>query len=249
MYSTNKSKKKYKHKCSLAVGRVFVLFCFLLFWVHSVPISTRMTKWRKDPALLKLPWNSFDNRGTEHKLSHGDLSQTRCDASQSLASPVQRTREGSELCKGKCKQVKWEKKSLPVGLCFMTSHHTGLNICLFFFFVCVDTLGWTKPSQILLHQWDQRANRTTASPCICIVSCLAKARQLQREDQVTVTGQKQMEWNGPSVTQGKTPVLTPVFECQQMTDSMGINSMLCQFNELGHLAFLQCACACNTHKY
>lgn len=174
MYSTNKSEKKYKHKCSLAVGRVFVSFCFLPFWVHSVPISTRMPKWRKDPALLKLPWNSFDNRGTEHKLSHGDLSQTRCDSSQSLASPVQRTREGSELCKGKCKQVKWDKKSLPVGLCFMTSHHTGLNICLIFVCVCVCRYAmlnkaFTNPSTPVRPE--SEPNHCFPLYLYCLVSC------------------------------------------------------------------------------
>lgn len=40
-----------------------------------VPIHSWMTELRRNPALFKPPWNTFDNTGC--KLSHGDPSQTR----------------------------------------------------------------------------------------------------------------------------------------------------------------------------
>lgn len=144
-------------------GFCFVLFFAFPFWVHSVPISTRMIRRRKDPALLKLPWNSFDNRGTEHKLSHGDLSQTRCDSGQSLASPVQRTRGGSELCKGKCKQVEVGEKEFTCRLIFHDkSPHRVEHLSNFFLCVCRYAMlnkALRKPS-----------------PCICIVSWVCSSK-------------------------------------------------------------------------
>lgn len=142
---------------------------------HFVSINSEIIKRRRNPALLKPPWNTFDNSSTECKLGHSDPGQSR-------HTPATQAKVWAHRYSGQWRRVSgWEVKDFICQLRFNNkAPHQDPHSCL----SCVDKNKSMLSKPMLIHHW--------AFSLFFSFSFTLSWAYTSKMEEKTVMGQKQM---------------------------------------------------------